>query len=279
MRYRGWTLALVLLAGGCLGKQPDPGKAEDGQGSDIVLAVPAEEASAAATETPAAKPAGRSVKLANDLYEFAYSYPDAAGAIPGLRDMLDGQLARARSELADSAREDRTTAQKDGYVFNPHSHSVAWATVADLPDWLSLSAEIYTFSGGAHGMSNFAALLWDRRTGTARKPRDLFTSPDALRAAIREPFCDALDREREQRRGEAVERDSEQMFSECIDPVVQTVILGSSNHRTFDRIGVLVAPYEAGPYAEGSYEVTLPVTGAVMAAVKPQYRGSFSAGR
>ena len=58
--------------------------------------------------------------------------------------------------------------------------------------------------------------------------------------------------------------------------MAQTLILGSRNHKTFDRIGFLIAPYEAGPYAEGSYEVTLPVTPAVLAAVKPEWRGAFA---
>ena len=70
---------------------------------------------------------------------------------------------------------------------------------------------------------------------------------------------------------------SADMFDECIDPVAETVILGSSNGQSFNRIGILVPPYEAGPYAEGDYEVTVPVTSAVLAAVKPEYRSSFSA--
>jgi hypothetical protein len=55
------------------------------------------------------------------------------------------------------------------------------------------------------------------------------------------------------------------------------VILGSKSHKGFDRIGFLIAPYNAGPYAEGSYEVTLPVTAAVVAAAKPEYRAAFVA--
>ena len=66
------------------------------------------------------------------------------------------------------------------------------------------------------------------------------------------------------------------MFDECIKPSEQTVILGSSNGRTFDKVGVLAGPYAAGPYAEGDYEFTLPVTPALLKAVKPEYRGAFS---
>jgi hypothetical protein len=39
---------------------------------------------------------------------------------------------------------------------------------------------------------------------------------------------------------------------------------------------VLVAPYNAGPYAEGSYEVTVPVTPEILALVKAEYRDSFA---
>lgn len=281
MRNGGWILATLLLAAGCQDEAEAPAASQPAATvPDTELAT----ADAEASETPtdaatAAAAGGRSVEVSNDLYEFSYAYPDPAGAVPGLRDVLDGRLEEARRQLASSARDDQSAAQKDGYPYRPHSYGAKWAVVTDLPDWLSLSAEVYTFSGGAHGMTFFDTLLWDRRAETARKPADLFTSTDALRAAIRVPFCDALDREREKRRGEPVRRDSGQMFSECIDPVAQTLILGSGNGKTFDRIGILVAPYEAGPYAEGTYEVTLPVSGKVMATLRPQYRNSFSVGR
>ena len=54
---------------------------------------------------------------------------------------------------------------------------------------------------------------------------------------------------------------------------------GTAGKMAFDRIGFLIGPYAAGPYAEGSYDVTLPVTPAVIAAVKPEFRAAFAAGR
>lgn len=277
----GWSLAVLLLVSGCLDKKDDTASADTAGATEASISLAdIDGATGAPSEAPSeAAPTGRSVDVSNDLYEFSFSYPDAAAAIPGLRDLFDGQLAEARSQLASSSRDDQKSAKQESYPYLQHSFSAKWDVVADLPGWLSLSAQVYTFSGGAHGMSNFDSLLWDRRADVARKPRDLFTSADALRAAIQGPFCDALDKERAKRRGEPVQRDSGQMFSECIDPLAETLILGSSNHQTFDRIGVLVAPYEAGPYAEGTYEVTLPVTGKVMAVLKPQYRSGFSAVR
>ena len=98
----------------------------------------------------------------------------------------------------------------------------------------------------------------------------------ALSAAIRAPFCAALNQQRAEKRGEPVDPKSKQEFDTCIDPAKQTVILGSTDKAHFNRIGILVDPYAAGPYAEGNYEVTLPVTAAVLKAVKPLYRRAFA---
>jgi hypothetical protein len=76
-----------------------------------------------------------------------------------------------------------------------------------------------------------------------------------------------------------VNRNSGDEFDACLDPASVTVILGSANGQGFDRIGFLIDPYAAGPYAEGDYEVTLPVTGKVLAAVKPEFRSAFAAGK
>lgn len=272
MRYGGLIALLALAATACNGSgDPVPN-------TGTSTAAP-DDAIEAVSESPAEAPPvakGRSEKEETEVYEFAYSYPDAAAAIPALRDMLDAALATEKSNLISSARADKEEAAKDGYPYRTHASQTDWKVVTDLPDWLSLSSQQYEYSGGAHGMTVPGSLIWDRRANAARKPADLFTSQDALRSALQAPFCEKLDKERARKRGEPVVSGSGQMFSECIDPTAQTLILGSTNRRTFDRIGVLVAPYEAGPYAEGGYEVTLPVTGKIMAALKPQYRNAFS---
>lgn len=273
MRYGAMVSVLALLAAACDGSggAPAPSASSTVPDDDAV--------SLASTEAPPAPPPveGRSEKEEKKgEYTFAYSYPAEAASIPGLKAILDHELDKDRENLITSARSGKQEAAKDGYPFHGYEHETEWKVVTDLPGWLSLSSSHYEYANGAHGMTVSDSLLWDRRAETSRKPMDLFTSQDALRAAVRTPFCDTLDKERAKKRGEPVRRDSGDMFSECIDPASQTLILGSTNKRTFDRIGFLVAPYEAGPYAEGSYEVTLPVTGKVMAALKPQYRNSFS---
>lgn len=223
---------------------------------------------------PAPRPGGVEVRTAD--YAFSYLWPAAVEAVPALRARLENDREAIRRAFAREAADARREAASDpGRPFLPHELSVEWRVAATLQDWLSLSQHISVFEGGAHPNSGFDSLVWDRKAGVERPALDLFTSPEALDAAIGAPFCEALDRERAARRGEPVNRQSGDEFDACIAPSEQTVVLGSSNRKTFNRIGILVAPYAAGPYVEGAYEVTLPVTPAVLEAVKPEFRAAF----
>jgi len=238
-----------------------------------LIAIVALLATAAA---PAPKPESGGVDARTADYVFSYSWPAQVEAIPALRAHLAADQAERKRTLAGEAAEARRAAAADPDLrFVPYTLEVEWQVVADLPGWLSLSQRNSHFEGGAHPNSGFDSRVWDRKAGRALAPRDLFVSAKALDAAIRGPFCDALDRERAVRRGEPVNRASGDDFDACIAPSEQTLILGSTDRKRFDRIGILVSPYAAGPYAEGSYDITVPVTPAVLQAVKPEFRAAF----
>ena len=223
---------------------------------------------------PAPGSGGVEVRTAD--YVFTYRWPAAVEAVPALRSRLVKDQEAVRRAFAEAAGQARQEAAADpGRPFPPHELSVEWKVAAALPAWLSLSQSLSVFEGGAHPNTGFDSLVWDRRAGVERPPLDLFTSPEALDAAIRAPFCDALDRERAARRGAPVDRASGDEFDACIRPSGQAVVLGSTDRKRFNRISILVAPYAAGPYVEGAYEVTLPVTAAVLEAVKPEFRAAF----
>lgn len=266
------AILFLLLSTGCV-PEKDEAKQPEATATAGTAAAPVATA-------PATAPAqARNTEERTASFEFDYSYPAEAAAIPALAAELEADLAKQRRELAAAAREGRVAAQENGFPFNPYSYSAGWSVVTDLPGWLSLSAGASTYTGGAHPNHWSQALLWDKAAGKSRVATDLFVSKAALAAAIRDPFCKALNRERAARRGEPIDPNSDDMFDQCVDPTASTVILGSSNKQQFDRIGILIAPYEAGPYAEGDYEITVPVTKAVLAAVKPQYRSVFALGR
>lgn len=243
-------------------------------------AVGAEQSASASAEARASGAQGeaRSVAEVTDVYEFKYSYPAAAGAYPVLKQHLDANLDRSRAGLIKDATEAKKDAEENGYPYRAYAQSTEWKVVTDLPAWLSLSEVGWNYTGGAHGMYGTAGLLFDKNAKVIREPLDLFRSPAALQSAVEGRWCSALDIEREERRGEPVDK-SDELFGGCPGIDQLTVLLGSSNGKSFDRIGLIAGPYVAGSYAEGAYEVTLPVDDVVLAAVKPEFVGAFSVKR
>ncbi|MEN9925009.1 MAG: hypothetical protein RL268_1135 [Pseudomonadota bacterium] len=262
------VLASLILVAACGKEEPAPAPTA----SDAAVAT------APASEAPLPAEAVN-IKTQNPRYSFSYAYPAAAAGIPALKAQLDNEMAKARAELASIAKEGESAAKAEDFEFNPFDQSTKWTVVTDLPGWLSLKRDYYEFTGGAHGNYGTGALLWDKAAGQARDVMTLFVSKAAFDAALRPAFCNALDKQRAERRGAPVDRTSGDSFDDCLAPSDVTVLLGSSNKQQFNRIGLIADPYAAGPYAEGSYEVTLPVTPALLKAVKPEYRAAFAAGR
>ena len=105
----------------------------------------------------------------------------------------------------------------------------------------------------------------------------MFTSPLSLSEAIRSDYCARFRSARAERIGEEnMPQDDDDIFASC--PAIEelTVLVGSSDGQKFNRIGLIAAPYVVGSFAEGPYEVTMPVTEAVLGAVKPEYRDAFA---
>lgn len=242
---------------------------------------PVADVTATSTPTPSASATAssgaRSVAEETDDFLFEFSYPAEAGRILELASLLDIELEQRREELARDSAEARREAREDGFPYNKLSYTAEWKVVADLPEWLSLSADIATYSGGAHGNYTMRSLVWDKKAERSMNAIGLFASPAALEEAFGERFCEALDREREERRGEPMAEDADDLFAQCPGIDELEILVGSSNQRTFNRLTVYAGPYVAGPYAEGAYEVELPIDRAILDAVKPEYREAFSA--
>ena len=266
-------VALTGMAAACDGF----GGAEPEAGGATATATAQAKAQAEEAKSKSAGNGARSVAEETADFLFEYSYPAEAGRIPGLAGLLDNRLDRQRAELAVESERARREAREEGFPYNKHSYTAEWKIVAELPKWLSLSADVATYTGGAHGNYTVRSVVWDKDNLRLMNAIDLFSSPAALEQAFGDRFCEGLDRERAERRGEPVPEDSEEMFDQCPGIDELEVLVGSSNGRTFNRLTVYAGPYVAGPYAEGAYEVDLPVTQEVLDAVKPEYREAFSA--
>ena len=266
-------VALTGMAAACDGF----GGTEPEAGGATATATAQAKAQAEEAKSKSEGNGARSVAEETDDFLFEYSYPAEAGRIPGLAGLLDNRLDRQRAALAAESEQARREARQEGFPYNKHSYTAEWKVVAELPKWLSLSADVATYTGGAHGNYTVQSVVWDKDNLRLMNAIDLFSSPAALEQAFGDRFCEGLDRQRAERRGEPVAEDSEEMFDQCPGIDELEVLVGSSNGRTFNRLTVYAGPYVAGPYAEGAYEVDLPVTQEVLDAVKPEYREAFSA--
>lgn len=261
------VLAAAALLAACSADEPSP--AEQEAAARVPGAPPG-----AASDLRGRRAAVSDVRQSDDLIEFAYAYPRDAAAIPLLAEWLDNDRATRRDALLAAAGRERAAAEKAGFPYRRHSHLQKWQTVTNTPRFLSLSAEIDTYKGGAHGMTSFATALWDRNRARQLQPLDLFASGDAFDAAIREPFCAGIKRAKAAK-GIVAEEAPDSPFARCPPASAQTVWLGSSDGRYLDRMTIAIAPYEIGPFAEGSYKINVPVTKAVADVVKDEFARDF----
>ena len=232
-----WRNAIPILAGALLlaGCSEDrPTKADKVAAASVPGAPPQ-----GAADEAAKNAAASNVSESDELVEFAYAYPVEAARIPELAKALDGDREAKREALIAAARRDKDAAEKDGYPYRKHSHRQTWQRVTSTPRFLSLSAEIETYSGGAHGMQTFDTLIWDRNRRKQMKPLDLFQSSAAFDAAVRDAFCAGIKRAKA---AKGIEEAPDSVFAKCPPASAQTVWLGSSDGRYLDRLTVAIAP-------------------------------------
>lgn len=211
-----------------------------------------------------------------DLFEFDFSWPAEVAAIPLLADRLRGEMSRTRAELFAGAKEEKAFREKEKLAHYPHSSSTVYTTAGQSARLLSLKVEVGGYTGGAHGNYGIAALLWDRRANKEIAFGDLFAAPANRDRLLTPRWCDALNRAREQKRGEPVGGGG--IFDDC--PAlgeIAVIPVDANRDGRFDKLLLAASPYVAGPWAEGAYEIELDVTPELVAGLKAEYRPGFAA--
>lgn len=141
---------------------------------------------------------------------------------------------------------------------------------------ISLEGGRYEFAGGAHGNFDTYTLIWDRSTGAALSPADLFTSEAAMRSALVEPIRGVIQAEKSARFGyEWTEADIAELLPSDMGWANRVTLLPSSDAEAFGGLKVHFDPYDIGVYAEGSYEAAVSHT-AFREALTPDWAEHFS---
>lgn len=214
----------------------------------------------------------------NDLIEYHFAWSAEAAAIPQLAARFKAEMDKDMAELLANAKQDKANRDKEGYPFNAYTSSTDYQTAGQSQRLLSLSVDVASYTGGAHGNYGTNGLLWDRQAAKEITIADLFAVPSNLDRLLTQRWCDALNKAREEKRGEPV--GGEGMFDDC--PKLSDIAIvptDKDKNGRFERLILTASPYVAGPYVEGSYEVDLAVTPELIAALKADYRDSFEAGQ
>ena len=189
--------------------------------------------------------------------------PEAAtqpALLKGLRSEALTELAKEKKDAAGDASE----AKKSGFPFRGYETIISWTLAADTPRLLALSSLNYSFTGGAHGNTGYAAKIWDKAANKAIPFSALFTDWKKAQALLGPAYCKALAEEQKARGGNPV--------NNCPKLADQQIVPWADLASTASQVRVLLGPYAAGSYAEGSYLITLPWPEGLEKLVKPAYR-------
>lgn len=273
-------LPLILTIGGLLALPACSGSAPDkGEGANVAAnhAAPAP-ANAATANVALPGPGPQSVVSKADGLEFTYRWPAEASAVPELDTWLRGNAEKLRKENQAGAAEAQADAKKSDYPFNGYSYEEKYAVVGDTPHFLVLLSDGYVFTGGAHGMPFYTAILWEKATKRRLGTGALIDVP-RLASVTKARFCAALDKQRAEKRGEPVRHDDPDElddFVQCPNMTEQLIVPISKGGKALDTIRVVIGPYTAGPYAEGSYVIDMAVDKAILGTVKSAHRDAFA---
>jgi hypothetical protein len=198
---------------------------------------------------------------------FRYGWPAEAQAIPALRRELRRRMDSAFAEAMADARETRASAREAQVPFYPQLYSEMWSVEAGNARFLSLTADRRTDQNGAHPNRDFEALIWDRARGGIATVAGLIGA--GRLAAMGPRFCAGL---------AAILAGRGAGPGRC-PPLAERVLALSDRdgNGRFDALHVLIAPYVAASYADGSFVVDVPFAPADLAGLAPADRGLFEA--
>lgn len=109
------------------------------------------------------------------LYELHLRVPEAAMAIPALRDRI---MALHKTD-SDETRRDATEDKDSDPAFHPYYVDTVWRVTFENGAVISLSGDTNADTGGAHPNEGFQTLVWDKKAGRALAVSDLFVPGEA----------------------------------------------------------------------------------------------------
>ena len=220
---------------------------------------------------PAPAPAARPLAFdqTDPAAKIALRLPAEIAAFPTLHTMLYNREVAGLRTFAAKAETDRK-ASTGQFPWRPYNRQGRWFLAADAAPLVNLRALWFEDTGGAHPNHGGASLLWDNVANREIQPQALFRDGADV-TVLDKAICDAVATAKTHREGAVPLSD---MFA-C--PKWSQTVLVLAPSTTPGKAGGLTAiidPYVVGPYSEGDYEVTVPVS-AFQGLLAPAYAGAF----
>lgn len=234
--------------------------------------TPAPEAGAEVTPAEAGAPMSYDSK--NQYADVMLTLPDVIRSQPDLHAQIYAASVEDLRRFTEGAQADRTEAGGDEGR-PPYERKIVYAAGAETGKLLSLSQEAMEYAGGAHPNTTFGAVLWDKAMKRQVPLRSLFR-PGADMSGLDQALCAAVNAAKKARvpDAEPVTLDGE-MWS-CPRAATTPFILAlSSTPGKAGGLTFLIGAYQVGPYVEGAYEVTVPLS-AFRALLAPAYADEFA---
>ena len=234
--------------------------------------APAPAPGAAATPAEAGAPLG--YESGTPYASVKLSLPPALKAQPDLHAALYAAAVRDLRQFVEGAQADRTEAGTEPGMA-PYEKTIEFKPAAETGKLLSLERVDYDFTGGAHGNTLFAGVLWDKALKRQITAADLFRKGADSRA-LDQALCAAINAAKKERSPDAEPVSLGGTQWSCpralATPFVLTpgTVPGKAGGLTF-----LIGPYQVGPYAEGPYEIVVPQS-VFRALIAPAYAEEFA---
>lgn len=240
--------------------------------------APVPPSSAAGAKSAAVTPADAAAPMAFDsktpFAEVSLTLPIAIKAQPDLHARIYAAGVRDLRQFTEGAQADRTEAGGDAGM-PPYERSIEITPGAETGKLFSLIRTDSEYTGGAHPNASFAAILWDKALKREITGANLFTAAGNL-PTLDNALCAAINAEKKTRDPAARNVSLTGGDWQCPRAAATPFVLapgtqpGKAGGLTF-----LIAPYQVGPYVEGSYKVTVPQA-AFRSLLAPAYADEFA---
>jgi hypothetical protein len=192
----------------------------------------------------------KEMKIVNDFLDFTYKIPVIQSPannviIPKINSNLEKDALEFKNSLQEQAVNAASEAQKSGIPFRPYSGNIGYRVTFNKNNILSIPMTFYSYTGGAHGLTNQNSKNISLKTGNEIKLGNIFKIGVNYRDIIIEEIKKQMSSNPSIYFNEALDK-----INEMPDDQPFYIVNGG--------IVVYYGLYEIAPYASGIREFKIP---------------------